>query len=130
MASIAERICVARLTTLHKAAKGLLPISISLARVYRPTQLVTTRTDKMVSVSFPISCRIFVSFLPRTNIIIIVYRPFSMLRTGWTFSPNQAPQTRSLKLDCKPAVPALMRDKVSVVDFAKHFSNIVSNQQL
>ena len=28
-------------------------------------------------------------------IIIIVYRPFSMLRTGWTFSPNQAPPTRS-----------------------------------
>ena len=29
-----------------------------------------------------------------TQIIIIVYRPFSMLRTGWTFSPNQAPPTR------------------------------------
>ena len=31
-------------------------------------------------------------------IIIIVDRPFSMLRTGWTFSPNQAPPTRSLNL--------------------------------
>ena len=26
------------------------------------------------------------------QIIIIVYRPSSMLRTGWTLSPNQAPQ--------------------------------------
>ena len=25
-------------------------------------------------------------------IIIIVYHPFSMLRTGWSFSPNQAPE--------------------------------------
>ena len=29
-------------------------------------------------------------------IIIIVYHLLSMLRTGWTFSPNQAPPTRSL----------------------------------
>ena len=29
-------------------------------------------------------------------IIIIVYRPLSMPRTGWTFSPIQAPPTRSL----------------------------------
>ena len=31
-------------------------------------------------------------------IIIIVYRPFSTLRTGWTFYPIQAPPTRSLNL--------------------------------
>ena len=30
-------------------------------------------------------------------IIVVVYRPLSMLRTGWTFSPNQAPPTLSLQ---------------------------------
>ena len=29
------------------------------------------------------------TFFPSIIIIIIVYRPYSMLRTGWTFSPNQ-----------------------------------------
>ena len=32
-----------------------------------------------------------------TSSFIIVYHPLSMLPTGWTFSPNQAPPTRSLQ---------------------------------
>ena len=52
-------------------------------------------------------------------IIIIVYRPLSMLRTGWTFSPNRAPPTRSL------LGPQVQETFESLVFFGKTFYGVL-----